>query len=216
MTDLPAGSPRTRGRYPKGVARRQEILDKTIQVFARRGAQETSLRAIAREIGVTHAALTHYFGSLEELLVEVYRASQQEPNIERQASSTTSPAMAMSQSAEANRDIPGLVQLYTNLVAMALEDNHPIAQKFITERFAQLREDIAEDILGLQDAGTVRADLDPSLVAALVIAASDGLQVQWLLDSEVNHEVALKMLDRLLREVPPTDERRSHDRSSES
>jgi hypothetical protein len=32
-----------------------------------------------------------------------------------------------------------------------------------------------------------------------VIAASDGLQIQWLLDDEVNHEAALEMLDRLLR-----------------
>ena len=68
-------APIARGSYAKGIARRQEILDRAIEVFARRGSGKTSLRAIAEEVGVTHAALTHYFGSLEELLVEVYRES---------------------------------------------------------------------------------------------------------------------------------------------
>jgi AcrR family transcriptional regulator len=203
MTDSPADAPRTRGRYPKGIARRQEILDKAIEVFARRGSQSTSLRAIAQEVGVTHAALTHYFGSLEELLVEVYRESQDRPSAGEPVPPDASPAMMMSLSAEANRAIPGLVQLYSTLVAMALEDNHPIAQKFATERFAILRAEIADQVRDLQESGRVRADLDPALVAALIIAASDGLQIQWLLDEDVHHEAALEMLDRLLRGVPP-------------
>lgn len=70
---------RPRGAYAKGIARRQEILDRAIEVFAERGADRTSLRAIAREVGVTHAALTHYFGSLEELLVAVYEESTVRP-----------------------------------------------------------------------------------------------------------------------------------------
>ncbi|MFT4258939.1 TetR/AcrR family transcriptional regulator [Microbacterium sp.] len=203
MTDSPDGAPRATGRYAKGIARRQEILEKAIEVFARRGARKTSLRAIAQEVGITHAALTHYFGSLEELLVEVYRASQHRPSSERALPPDASPAMAMSISAEANREIPGLVQLYSTLVAMALEDDHPIAQKFATKRFARLREEIAEQVVGLQSSGHIRADLDPVQVAALIIAASDGLQIQWLLDDSVDHEAALEMLDRLLRGIAP-------------
>ena len=57
--------------YAKGIARREQILDRAIEVFARRGSARTSLRAIAREVGVTHAALSHHFGSLEALLVAV-------------------------------------------------------------------------------------------------------------------------------------------------
>lgn len=41
-------------------------------------------------------------------------------------------------------------------------------------------------------------ELYSTLVAALVIAASDGLQTQWLLDADVDHEAALTLLDRLL------------------
>src|SRR6478752_3642480 len=69
----PPSRPRS---YAKGVARRQEILDRAIEVFADKGAEGTSLRAIAEKIGVSHAALLHYFGSREELLVEVLREGE--------------------------------------------------------------------------------------------------------------------------------------------
>ncbi len=198
MTDSPVDASRARGRYPKGVARRQEILDRAIEVFARRGSKKTSLRAIAQEVGVTHAALTHYFGSLEELLVAVYRESERRSDETEPEPSDVTPAMSMRIAAEKNRSIPGLVQLYSILTANAIEDDHPAAQEFATARFARLRGDIAEQVRDLQSSGRLRGDLDAALVAALVIAASDGLQTQWLLDPTVDHEGALEMLDRLL------------------
>lgn len=198
MTDPSPGVPRARGRYAKGIARRQEILDRAIEVFARRGSKKTTLRAIAEEVGVTHAALTHYFGSLEELLVAVYRESERRTDDEHPKQSDLSPAMMMRVSAEENRTIPGLVQLYSTLVATALEENHPVAHEFATQRFSRLRAEMADRVREMQDSGQLRADLDPNLVAALVIAASDGLQTQWLLDPTVEHEAALEMLDRLL------------------
>ncbi len=199
MTDASADEPRTRGRYAKGIARRQEILDKAIEVFAERGSKKTSLRAIAQEVGVTHAALTHYFGSLEELLVAVYRESERRSDTEKpDPPAGISPAMMMRVSAEENRSIPGLVQLYSILVATALEEDHPAAHEFATQRFERLRQDMADRVRDLQRTGDLRPDLDAALVSALVIAASDGLQTQWLLDPSVDHEAALEMLDRLL------------------
>ena len=241
MSPTGAETPRSRGRYAKGVARRQEILDRAIEVFAQRGGSRTSLRAIAQEVGVTHAALTHYFGSLDELLVAVYRESAQrlegaaasrdndggadprggadgrggDPADDTRggadpaddagkagdADALISPAEAMRISAAENREIPGMVQLYSTLVASALDGAHPAAQAFATDRFARLRDELAARVRALQASGSLRADLDPALVAALVIAASDGLQTQWLLDASVDHEAALALLDRLL--APP-------------
>lgn len=194
-------APRSRGSYAKGIARRQEILDRAIEVFARRGARKTSLRTIAQEVGVTHAALTHYFGSLEELLVAVYMESER--RTDSTASETdASPAEMMRRSAERNHDIPGLVQLYSTLVATALEADHPAAQKFATERFARIREGMTQRVEQLQQEGRIRSDIEPRLVASLIIAASDGLQTQWLLDQSVDHEAALAMLDQLIAAPP--------------
>ncbi|MFJ4165181.1 TetR/AcrR family transcriptional regulator [Microbacterium sp. NPDC089698] len=199
---MPAADPPTsrQGVYAKGVARRQEILDRSIEVFAARGSGRTSLRAIAREIGVTHAALSHYFGSLEELLVAVYEASS--PHGEDSVPADTSPMTMMIESARANREVPGLVQLYSSLVATALEDDHPVAHAFASTRFAKLRAELGDRIRQQQRDGRMRADVDPLAAAALVIAASDGLQTQWLLDDSAPQHEALAVLERLLRQAP--------------
>ncbi len=192
-------APRSRGRYAKGVARRQEILDRAIEVFAQRGSSRTSLRAIAQEVGVTHAALTHYFGSLDELLVAVYREAAARGDETEKADAT--PAESMRIAAAENREIPGMVELYSTLVASALGAAHPAAHAYVTERFASLRTGLTAEVEALQESGRIRSDIDPQLAAALIIAASDGLQTQWLLEPSVDHEAALALLDRLL--APP-------------
>jgi AcrR family transcriptional regulator len=192
-----------RGSYAKGIARRQEILDRAIEVFAARGSDRTSLRAIAREVGVTHAALTHYFGSLEELLVAVYvESARPDPHAADAEDAPSGPVERMIEAARINREIPGLVQLYSSLVASALEENHPAAHAFATERFARIREQTAEEIREQQQHGTIRADIDPEAAAALIIAASDGLQTQWLLDDTAPQHEGLALLAQLLRREP--------------
>ncbi|WP_404434572.1 TetR/AcrR family transcriptional regulator [Microbacterium lacus] len=190
---------RSRGGYAKGIARRQEILDRAIEVFASRGSERTSLRSIAQEVGVTHGALSHYFGSLEELLVEVYRESDRQVERRHPEPVDVTPVELMRESAQRNRGVPGLVALYSTLVASALEEGHFAAREFATTRFAHLRADLAERVRQNQQSGRMRADVDPDAVAALVIAASDGLQTQWLLEPAVDEQGALTLLDDLLR-----------------
>jgi len=188
----------TMGSYAKGLKRRQEILDRAIEVFARRGAEGTSLRAIGEAIGVSHAALRHYFDSREQLLIEVYRTAEAQGIAADPAPADASVVGLMTHAARRNHSVPGLVQLYSTLVASALEDGHDEARAFFGERFAGLRRLLAERVGAEQTAGRIRADMPPEAVAALVIAASDGLQVQWLLDPEVDIEASLRLLEGLL------------------
>ena len=193
---------RPRGPYAKGLARRQQILDRAIEVFARRGSAGTSLRSIAQEIGVSHAALTHYFSSREHLLVEVYREAERQQVEAEPHSVDASPVDIMTASARRNHAVPGLVQLYSTLVAAALEAGHPDATAFATERFAAVRADLVARVERGQASGRIRADVDATAVASLVIAASDGLQTQWMLDESVTQSESLDLLARLLEPQP--------------
>lgn len=193
---------RSRGRYAKGHARRQQILDRAIEVFAAKGSAGTSLRSIAQEIGVSHAALTHYFTSREHLLVEVYREAERQQGEAHPHSAEASAVDIMTESAQRNHAVPGLVQLYSTLVAAALESGHPDATRFATERFAAVRADLVARVRRGQTAGRVRSDVDADAVASLVIAASDGLQAQWMLDESVPQSGALELLERLLAPEP--------------
>ena len=55
---------------PEG-RRRQELLDRLIDAFARGGIGSRSLRDIAEATGTSHRMLLHHFGSRDELLLTV-------------------------------------------------------------------------------------------------------------------------------------------------
>ena len=53
---------------------REELLGRAVGWFAAHGIGDTSLRALARELGTSHRMLIYHFGSREGLLTEVVRA----------------------------------------------------------------------------------------------------------------------------------------------
>ena len=221
MTEqTPAGGAGRRS-YPKGVRRRQQILDSVIALLAQRGVDRASLRTVGEAIGVSHTALRHYFSSRDELLVEAYRTHEARAAgsgpADSSASSASSAVSVIIEAAERNRSIPGLVELYATLSTDALQEQHALTREFVRDRFRALRAALAARIAEGQPArggdlapggepGGVGAGIDPMDAAALVIAASDGLQIQWLLDPDaVDVGRSLAILDRLLPQTPRPD-----------
>ena len=51
MTEEASGGPAGRRSYPKGVRRRQQILESAIALFAQRGVDSASLRTVGEAIG---------------------------------------------------------------------------------------------------------------------------------------------------------------------
>jgi len=191
-----------RRSYPKGVRRRQQILDSVIALLAQRGVDRASLRTVGEAIGVSHTALRHYFSSRDELLVEAYRTHEARAADDVPVAAASAVGVIIN-AAEQNRSIPGLVELYATLTTDALQEQHAVTRDFVRERFRALREDLAARIEAGQRAGTVAAGIDPLDAAALVIAASDGLQIQWLLDPDVvDVGRVLSILERLLPRGP--------------
>ena len=212
MTSMANGDAGSHGRsYRKGPERRAQILQRAMELFAERGVG-ASLRAIGEAIGVSHAALRYYFANRDELLVEVYRTHEAQVHEARAQEArahersvegcerVVSAVAMMEQSAERNRSIPGLVELYATLTTDALQgEQHPATREFVQARYRRVRADLAERIRAGQRSGAIAADVDPDDAAALVVAASDGLQLQWLLaPDEVDVRRSLELLERLL------------------
>ncbi|HEY0248684.1 MAG TPA: TetR/AcrR family transcriptional regulator [Gryllotalpicola sp.] len=168
-----------------------------IAMVAARGVEASSMRSVADALGVSHTALRHYFPSRDELLVAVYREHDAR---ETSGITTAGPAVAqMRDSAARNRSVPGLVELYTTLSSDAIQGGHPVAREFMTERFRWLRSEVTKLVAADQAAGRIRRDLDARSIATLLIAASDGLQAQWLLDpAVVDTERILRLFGRLV------------------
>lgn len=185
------------GLQPKGVARRQEILDRAIDVFRERGAYGTSLRRIAEALGVSHAALLHYFDSREQLLVAVYAHAEAQ-----RSAAESEPHLGvdgMVHAAMANVEVPGLVELYSTLVAAALDADNRVGTQFFSDRFERIRTRLTAEFTADQEAGRIRDDVPAAHLAALLIAASDGLQIQWLLEPSLGLESTLRTFAALLQ-----------------
>jgi AcrR family transcriptional regulator len=185
----------TRGPYAKGVAKREEILRAALEVIARQGYRKTSTRELAAAVGLSEAGLLHYFGSKDKLFEAVLRA-RDEADQARLAEREDDVVGKLVAIVRHNRDVPGLVQLYSTFSAEAGDPQHG-AHDFFVERYDRLRESLADAVRARQTNGTISKAADPAKIATLLIALSDGLQVQsqFGLDSEpaevMDHLLAL-------------------------
>ncbi|MFJ8082279.1 TetR/AcrR family transcriptional regulator [Streptomyces sp. NPDC096205] len=190
----------SRGPYAKTAARRQEILDAALAAYAEAGSRGVSVRDIAQRVGMTDAGVLHHFGSREALLAAVIEA-RDTVAAEEYAPETV---LWRTELLAENAATPGLVKLFLDIAAASADPDHP-AHAFFTGRYRRLREQIAALLLvgpppGLRSAGPV-SDPDADWAARVLLAATDGLQLQWLLEPSVDMAGDIGRLRDVLVEV---------------
>ncbi|WP_308798266.1 TetR/AcrR family transcriptional regulator [Agromyces silvae] len=190
-----------RGPYAKSAMRKQQIVDRALEVFHELGADGTSLRSIADALGVTHPVLKHHFGSREQLFLEVLRQADARAREQLANEESESPAGFAAAMADLSLHQPGLMALYNAMIARALERDNAYSREYFVERYREMRADVTGILRAGREAGVVREDVPLETTAALVIAASDGLSTQWLLDDRVNMLDGMRLLGELL--LPP-------------
>jgi len=172
-------------RKVRGDKRRSTILATAVEVFGEQGYRGTSLREIARRVGISDAGLLHHFGSKMGLLAATIEARDEmdrQRREESEAAGTTFVDTMRDQVARNTRS-PGLVALHVVLSAEATDPQHPAHESF-RDRYRQIRHQDDESFSRLQADGELRTDLNPERVGQLVTAMMDGLQLQWLLDPD--------------------------------
>lgn len=193
-----------RGPYAKSAKRKQEIVDRALDVFHELGADGTSLRSIADALGVTHPVLRHHFGSREQLFIEVLRQADARAREQLANEESQNPAAFAAAMADASLQQPGLMALYNAMIARALERDNAHSREYFVERYRDMRADVTALLRAGREAKVVREDVPLESAAALVIAASDGLSTQWLLDDSVSMLSGMRLLGKLL--LPPGSE----------
>lgn len=180
-----------RGSYAKGVAKREEILERALDVIAREGYRGASVKELADAVGLSQAGLLHYFDSKEELFTAILR-KRDEVDSEgfglHEADGTVSigdPREGFLGVIRHNADVPGLVQLYARLSVDAADPDHAAHEFFVT-RGQNLREVFASAIAAKQASGEINDRIDPTTLARIFQAVADGLQVQWMLEPDVD------------------------------
>lgn len=174
-----------RGSYAKGVAKRDEILTTALDVIARNGYHNTSIRELAAAVGLSQTGLLHYFGTKEALFAAVLGKRDEVDGLTQDDPSDDDFVAAVVKVVRHNTDVPGLVQLYAQFSTEAGEPGHP-AREYFQERYAWFRGMVADTVRRKQAAGDMAADLDPERIATIMTAVADGMQTQWMLDPSID------------------------------
>jgi AcrR family transcriptional regulator len=174
-----------RGEYGKSRARRQEIVNAAVEVFATVGYHKGSLRDVADRVGMSQAGLLHHFPSKEHLLQAVLtwrdddaRALMGEPQ-----PTGTDLLRFLVFLAGHNSGRPQLVELHVILSGEGASVEHPLHAYFV-ERYERVYVMIRDAFEEAAERGDLREGVDTSSAAKAVIALLDGLQLQWLLHRE--------------------------------
>ncbi|MBS1906507.1 MAG: TetR/AcrR family transcriptional regulator [Actinobacteria bacterium] len=184
-----------RGAYAKGVVKREEILEAALEIIGSRGYRSASVRGIADEVGISPAGLLHYFGTKEELFVEILRTRDA---LDTERSVGRGFAESFLEVVRHNADVPGLVELYTRLAAEAADPDHP-ARRYFLDRTEAMHGAVREALTEDQQQGRIRADLDIEWVMRAGHALADGLQNAWILDPTIDMAADVAQFFALLK-----------------
>lgn len=162
------------------------------------------MASVAAAADLTQPGLLHHFSSkqalLEAVLEEHYHADGGRLN-EAVGDRHASLVEALRILVEHNSRDTEAVRFFTVLVAEGLAPDHPGHEYFRT-RYRKVRSRLAASVRVEQRAGRVRDDIDPDVIAAVLIAVMDGLQTQWLLDPDVDMNAAYRAFAALITDRP--------------
>jgi AcrR family transcriptional regulator len=181
QSDEPAtASPR--GPYAKGLAKRSEILRVALNAYAQADESAPTLRSIAEAVRLTEAGVLHYFGSKDELLIAILQARD---DAAADDYDLTSHDGVFDYLADVIRT-PGLVRLFVEMTAAASQPGHPAAT--FMNRHADGVRQVVTGMLGREDESAAR----------ILLAAAEGLQIQWLRDPSLDVLADLRRVFDLL------------------
>ena len=185
--------------------RREEILQEATKLFSTYGFRGTSLSQVADGVGLTEPGLLHYFSSKVELLQAVLEYRDRE-DVKKYTAMVDPDTADLAEAMEALQDlvaenakVPELIRLFTVLVSESIWEDHP-SHGFFVDRYARVRQDLAEMFARLTETGRSAPDRESQL-APIVIAVMDGLQIQWLLDPvNTDMSAAFELFSRMVLE----------------
>lgn len=175
-----------------GKLSRARIIEIAFEHFAANGYRGASLAKIAAEAGISQPGLLHHFPNKSALFMTVL--------VERDTRDLEAVGMKVEKIAELdayelldffeglvrhNAKNRNLVQMAHLTAAEATGADHP-AHEWVVLRTSYFRDLCTSALQNGIDSGQVRKDADPRAVATMLIAASEGLENQWLVDPTVD------------------------------
>lgn len=199
-----AGRPRKRAgaddraRQERGSMRREQIIEAAVELFSAKGYRGTGVAALAERVGMTATGLLYYFGSKERLLLEV--VAERDRTDPYELSELTLDTLRSL--GRRNTESAVLTRLYAVLGAESLDPDEPLHDYFL-DRYEIGRSLVRAILEAERERKNVADDVDIDQLAAEVMAALMGFEIQWLLDPErVDLGKGIEVyMDRLIADI---------------
>ena len=194
----------------KREERRQQILDAALRCFSRDGFHATTTADIVRESGLSQGALYLYFATKDDIVVALADDRHQgEVFLNALAKSEQDPVAGLML----------LVELYgktlgdqrradmrrVGIQGWAEALRNPRIHESVVEGFSAVRAAIVELIERGQQAGQVRADVEPDAAARAMIAIFQGLVLQLAWGEDLDLAACGRMIRSMIRNSLLTD-----------
>lgn len=184
------------------------IIRKAYRAFVDRGAQQLTLRGVAREIGVSPSLIVYHFGTYQEMVWKTLRWA------------LDSRSEALSGSFDDEMDLPTFIEALTSSILVGPEENRAYFLVYLDiVQFSLRNEDFSglsemwrsrvegffADALRAPAAVALGADLDVGVAAARIRTIFEGSTLQWIQDPEWEEhfdELVMECHDRLLAYLP--------------
>lgn len=180
--------------------KRARIIAAAYRVLAEKGYEGATVKEIARAAGVAPGLVHYYFASKDELLVAMLQEESQRYSAAMQRLAASVPAedltrLAMAEPERRTLEQPEWYRLRYALFALAL--HNPTLAPAVRRLLAGGRAGIATLVskaLGEQAS-------NPDAVAAVLLAAFDGLALQKIVDPAFDLEGAYRVLIRMIEDL---------------
>jgi AcrR family transcriptional regulator len=192
----PEAKPNVRGKVA-----RQKILAAAARHFGELGYRGASAGAIAQEAGISEPGLLHHFGSKQRLLMALLdlRYSQDSQKLlAEQELEALALLPLLAKLVRENLRHRESIRLSMVIFAESISATHP-SHDFFKRRYTRARDIVGGHLDRAKARGNLKKSVDTRALAAVLLAAMDGLQMQWLLDRRIDMAHCFAVLAQLLQ-----------------
>jgi TetR/AcrR family transcriptional regulator, cholesterol catabolism regulator len=186
-------------RAPRQDNRRAQLLDAAARLFRVRGFHATSMRDIAKAVGMLSGSIYYHFDSKEEMLLAVYQEGKRRvaEAVDAAVAAESGPWQRLEAACAAHLRALIAHRDYTQVMIQTLPHEAGPAES----RIRDLRRDYEQRFRRLIDDLRLPPDIDRHYLRLLLFGALNWSQVWYRIGGDSPEIVARRFLDTLRRQL---------------
>ena len=168
------------------ISTKEKILNKSLDLFAANGYHGTSMREIAKAVGIKGSSIYNHFSGKEDIFSELFNYLaplnlESEKFQEKFMTAAADPLKALNYFANIVIDEMQDNKKVKLLKMMLRENNNPVVKKRLQHRMESNIERITKFFAQLQQQGKIKSNLEPAFTANEFVSALIYYRMRYLL-----------------------------------